>query len=136
MRLARGEGGGSMSNRLLATLALVAALGLSAPLLMADHGDKGKNHQHGNKHRDDDDDQGWERRDGYEYRTYDERPPGWSRGKRPAGEIVDCLRAKPRSMVVRLTFIKTVPTTTTKMTRDGSSCAAQSLRFTAVWTFT
>jgi len=71
-----------MSNRLLATLALVAALGLSAPLLMADHGDKGKNHQHGNKHRDDDDDQGWERRDGYEYRTYDERPPGWSRGKK------------------------------------------------------
>jgi hypothetical protein len=40
---------------------------------------------HRNKHFADDDDQGWERRDGYEYRTYgdrDERPAGWSRGKK------------------------------------------------------
>lgn len=72
-----------MSNRLLAILALVAALGFGAPSLMADHGQKG--HKHGNKHFDNDNDQGWERRDGYEYRTYaegDERPPGWSRGKK------------------------------------------------------
>jgi len=71
-----------MSKRLLATLALVAALGWCAPALMADHGDKGKKHQHGNKHFDEDNDQGWERRDGYEYRTYDQHPPGWSHGKK------------------------------------------------------
>ena len=74
-----------MSNRLLAILALVAALGLGAPSLMADHGDKEKKHKHGNKHFDNDDDQGWDRRDGYEYRTYgdrDERPPGWNRGNK------------------------------------------------------
>jgi hypothetical protein len=82
--------GGDMSNRLLAILALVASLGLGTPALMADHGDKGEKHKHGNKHFDDDqgendNDQGWERRDGYEYRAYgdrDESPPGWSRGKK------------------------------------------------------
>lgn len=77
-----------MGRRLFATLALVAALGFSTPLL-ADHGDKGQKHQHGNKHSDDrqgnDNDQGWERRGDYEYRTYGDReghPPGWSRGKK------------------------------------------------------
>ena len=72
-----------MSKRLLPILGLVAALGLSTPSL-ADHGDKDK-HQHGNKHDDRDNDQGWDRRDGYEYRAYDdrdERPPGWNRGKK------------------------------------------------------
>ena len=71
-----------MSKRLLAIVGLVAALGVSTPAL-ADHGDEDK-HQHGNKH-DRDDDQGWDRRDGYEYRAYgdrDERPPGWNRGKK------------------------------------------------------
>jgi hypothetical protein len=74
-----------MTKRLLAILAVLAALGLGTPVLMADHGDKGQKHQHGNKQFDDDSDQGWERRGGYEYRTYgdrDERPPGWSRGKK------------------------------------------------------
>jgi len=52
---------------------MVAALLLSAPVMMADHGDKGEKHWHGNKHFDDDDDQGWEQRDGYEYRTYGDR---------------------------------------------------------------
>ncbi len=48
---------------------------------MADHGDKGDKH-HGNKHFADDD-QGWDQRDGYEYRAYsDERPPGWNHGKK------------------------------------------------------
>ena len=72
-----------MSNRLLAILTLVATLGLGAPALRADHGDKRNGHKHGNKAHDDDD-QGWERRDGYEYRSYgdDQRPPGWSRGKK------------------------------------------------------
>jgi len=85
-----------MNKHVLANLALVAALGLGAPSLMAalglgapslmaDHGDKGDEHHHGNKHFDNDDDQGWERRDGYDYRTYgdrDERPPGWSRERK------------------------------------------------------
>jgi len=72
-----------MCKQLLAILALVAVLGLGTPSLIADHGDKGEKRL-GNKHFDSDD-QGWERRDGYEYRTYgdrDERPPGWSRGKK------------------------------------------------------
>src|SRR5215510_3494331 len=56
-----------MSKRLLAILALVAVLGWCAPALMADH---------------EDNDQGWERRDGYEYRTYDQHLPGWSHGKK------------------------------------------------------
>ncbi len=73
-----------MSRRSLAILALVAALGLGTPALMADKGDKGQKHKHGNKHSDDDD-RGWERRDGYEYRVYsdrDGRPPGWGHGKK------------------------------------------------------
>ena len=73
-----------MSKHLIATLALVGALGLGTPL-MADHGGEGHK-QHGNKHADsDDDDRNWERRDGYEYRSYgdrDDRPPGWSHGKK------------------------------------------------------
>ncbi len=72
-----------MSKGLLATLALVVALGLGTPTLMAKNGkDKGKGNPHANKSFDDD--QGWERRDGYEFRAYDRdgRPPGWSRGKK------------------------------------------------------
>lgn len=74
-----------MSKHLWAVLALAAGLGLGTPALRADHGDKGNKHQHGNKHFEDDDDQGWDRRDGYAYRTYgdrDQRPPGWSRGQK------------------------------------------------------
>jgi hypothetical protein len=73
-----------MSKHRLAIFALVAALVLGTPALMADKGDKGQKHQHGNKHNDDDD-RGWERRDGYEYRVYgdhDGRPPGWSHGNK------------------------------------------------------
>ena len=39
-----------MGKRLLAVLALGAALGLGTPALMADKGDKALKHQHGNKH--------------------------------------------------------------------------------------
>lgn len=68
-------------GRGLLIFALAAVLGV--PALMADK-DKG-NSGHGNKHFAADDDQGWERRDGYEYRAYgdqDQRPPGWSKGKK------------------------------------------------------
>jgi hypothetical protein len=75
-----------MSKRLLAILGIVAALGLGTPVLMADRGDKDHKHKHGNKHvNNDGDDERWEHRDGYEYRTYgdrDERPAGWSRGQK------------------------------------------------------
>ena len=75
-----------MSKRWLAILTLIAALGFGAPSVLADKDDKGHKHNHGDKHadRDDGNDQGWEHRDGYEYRSYDRdgRPPGWSRGQK------------------------------------------------------
>jgi len=67
----------------IAVLALIAALALVAPAAMADQG-KGKGNPHASKNVDNDDDR-WERRDGYEYRMYDDsdgRPPGWSKGKK------------------------------------------------------
>ena len=69
-------------KRLLATFGVIALLGLNAPQLLADHGEKGNKHQQGSKHGDND--QGWEHKGGYEYRTYsvDSRPPGWSQGKK------------------------------------------------------
>src|SRR5882757_7665669 len=70
-----------MSKHLLAILALGSAVCMAAPPLQADHGDKGKGHKHEDSH----DDRGWERRDGYEYRSYadgEEHPPGWNRGKK------------------------------------------------------
>ncbi len=74
-----------MSTRWLAVFALTAALSLVPPTLMADHGQhKGQGNPHANRSVDDDDDR-WERRDGYEYRSYgdrDGRPPGWSHGKK------------------------------------------------------
>jgi len=74
-----------MSKRWLAALALVAAFGLFTPALMADND---KSHGKGNKHAANsyqNSDQGWEDRDGYQYRSYsnpNERPPGWNRGKK------------------------------------------------------
>ena len=73
-------------KRLLAAVTLAIALGFNAPPLMADHGDTGDKHGqgHGNKHHDNDDDQGWEHRGGYDYRAYSNGnvPPGWSQGKK------------------------------------------------------
>jgi len=79
-----------MRRALFATFALVIALGLGAPSALADHDDEhghgnGHGRGHGNKHADRDDDHNWERRDGFEYRTYgdhDGRPAGWSRGEK------------------------------------------------------
>ena len=70
-----------MSRHWLAGLALVAALGLYAPALMADD-EHGKGNPHAVQSYDADD-HGWEDRDGYQYRVYgnpNERPPGWSHG--------------------------------------------------------
>lgn len=71
-----------MGKRFLLSLALLAAFAWNSPAVFADHDDHdhGNHGKHGNKHED----QGWERRDGYEYRTFegDERPPGWGHGKK------------------------------------------------------
>ena len=104
-----------MSKRPLAIFAVLAALGLGTPAVMADHGHGDSKNDHGNKHSASDDDRGWERRDGYEYGTYgdcDGRPPGWSRGRKPAGEIAVYLPAKPRSTAVGATPIRAFLTTT------------------------
>ena len=72
-----------MNKSWLIVLVLGCAVGLCAPMATADHGEHGQKKQHGNKHNDND--QGWERHEGYEYRTYaenDERPPGWNQGKK------------------------------------------------------
>jgi hypothetical protein len=73
-----------MTGRLIAIFALIVALGLGTPTLMAKNGkEKDKGNKHANKFSHDD--HGWERRGGYEYRVYsdgDGRPPGWSRGKK------------------------------------------------------
>jgi len=94
---------------------VLAALSLGTPAVMADHGHGDSKNEHGNKHSASDDDRGWEHRDGYEYRTYgdrDGRAPGWSRGRKPAGEIAVYLPAKARSTAVGATPIRAFLTTT------------------------
>jgi hypothetical protein len=74
-----------MRKHVLVLLALLAALVVGVPATIAGQGNQGKSHEHGNKSAHNDNDQGWERHDGYEYRTYsgpDNRPPGWSHGKK------------------------------------------------------
>ncbi len=68
-------------KRLLVIFGLILALLVSVPSLMADD-DHGHGNGHGNKHHDND--QGWEKRQNYEYRTYysGQHPPGWSHGKK------------------------------------------------------
>ena len=64
----------------------VAALGSSLIFTTNLMADKDKSKHKGNPHSEQfDDHQGWERRDGYDYRVYgakDERPPGWGHGKK------------------------------------------------------
>ncbi len=76
-----------MSRSWMLVLALAAAVLWSTPGLA--HQDKDKDKDHGKDHQmaakdHDQDKDGWERREGYEYRTYggNTRPPGWSKGKR------------------------------------------------------
>ncbi len=70
-----------MNTRWVTVLALAAAMVCAVPV-RADK-DKDKDKGKGNPHADRDDGR-WERREGYEYRTYerDSRPPGWSQGKK------------------------------------------------------
>ena len=79
-----------MRLKLFCTLLL--GLALSGTAMAKDHGqgkDKGKGNPHAQAMRDHDrsddrDHDRWDRRDGYEYHSFrgDERPPGWSRGKK------------------------------------------------------
>ncbi len=83
-----------MKQRIFWTILLGSALTISAAAKGPQGQGKGKGNGNGkgNPHtqevrdRDDHDRDhgGWERRDSYEYRTYrgDERPPGWSHGKK------------------------------------------------------
>lgn len=76
-----------MRKHWLAVLVLAGALVFATPTLRADEHGQGKGHGKGNPHaaKHDDDNHGWDRRDGYEYRSYgdrDGRPPGWSKGKK------------------------------------------------------
>lgn len=60
----------------------VSTLALGAQPLLANQGN-GHGNGHGNKHHDDP--QGWQQRDGYDYRAYGPGqglPPGWSHGKK------------------------------------------------------
>lgn len=73
-----------MKAHWLTTLGLGMALALTASISMAE---KDKDKHHGNPHANkfDDDDRNWDRRDGYEYRSYESReqlPPGWDHGKK------------------------------------------------------
>jgi len=58
---------------MLLKLGVLTTLALSASILMAAHADQNKP-----------DSDSWERRDTYEYRVFegDDRPPGWTRGKK------------------------------------------------------
>ncbi|HSS98475.1 MAG TPA: hypothetical protein VLK33_15670 [Terriglobales bacterium] len=73
-----------MAKRLLAVLALIAALLICTSTLLAKNDkSKGRGNPHANQVVQDD--ASWERRDGYEYRTYgdaDGRPPGWNKAKK------------------------------------------------------
>ncbi len=74
-----------MTSRGFAVFVLTAALALGAATGMSAQGkghENGKSHPHASKAGDDD---RWERRGDYEYRTYDRnegQPPGWSKGKK------------------------------------------------------
>lgn len=74
-----------MSKQWFGTILLFGAFAFALPAAADhDHG-KGKGHKHQNEQGDDRDDDRWEHRGDYEYRTYgkhDGLPPGWSKGKK------------------------------------------------------
>jgi hypothetical protein len=75
-----------MSTHWLAGLALIASLTLFTPALMANQGkSQGKGNPHNTTNSYQGSDEGWEDRDGYQYRVYNnpnDRPAGWSHGKK------------------------------------------------------
>src|SRR5215469_7263101 len=73
-----------MRQRFGATCALAAVLVAGGPALMADHGDQGNKQLPASNRSSDNDDEGWQQRNRYEYRLYgsEDRPPGWSQGQK------------------------------------------------------
>jgi hypothetical protein len=73
-----------MRKRFGATCALAAVLVSGGPTLMADHGDQGDKQPPASNRSSDNDDEGWQQRNGYGYRLYgsEDRPPGWSHGQK------------------------------------------------------
>ena len=73
-----------MRKNWIAALMLMCALSVVSPAFADHDNDHGNGHGngHGNKH--DNDDDRWEHRGDYDYRVYqgDQRPPGWSHGKK------------------------------------------------------
>lgn len=72
-----------MRTRWMWVMAFFIVMGLAAPLASAEpRNDKGKGKAHAARY--DRDDDRWERHDRYEVRIFgrDERPPGWSRGRK------------------------------------------------------
>ena len=74
-----------MSKQWFGTILLFGAFAIALPSA-ADHGNgKDKGNKHRNQQGDDRDDDRWEHRGDYEFRTYDKHdglPPGWSKGKK------------------------------------------------------
>ena len=76
-----------MSKPILAMIALAAAISLPAVVQAQGNNDhhKQNGNPHGNPHSSQATDDGWQDRDGWQYRTYgpqDGHPPGWSHGKK------------------------------------------------------
>jgi hypothetical protein len=74
-----------MNKATLAMLALALAMCCPAVPLAHAQGNSDHHKQHGNPHANKAADDGWQQREGWEYRTYgpqDGHPPGWSHGKK------------------------------------------------------
>jgi hypothetical protein len=126
-----------MSTRWLAAFTLIATLSLVPPTLMAEEGQhKGQGNPHASRSGDNDDDDRWERRDGYEYRSYgdrDGRPPGWRHGKKTGWGDCGLPLARQRSTAAALTSTRGVPTTIIRTNAGESSSVFRSLSFTGAW---
>jgi hypothetical protein len=72
-----------MNRPWITVLALAAAMVCATPANADKDKDKDKDKHKGNPHADRDDGR-WERREGYEYGTFERgtQPPGWSKGKK------------------------------------------------------
>jgi hypothetical protein len=73
-----------MKRAILLALALAAVMSWPAVPLVHAQGNSGHK-EHGNPHGNKAADDGWQQRDGWEYRTYgpqEGHPPGWSHGKK------------------------------------------------------
>ena len=122
-----------MSKTWMAATALLIVLGFAAPTLMADN-DKSHGKENPHARSSDQDKQGWERRDGYEYRVYadpSDRPPGWGHGKKTGWGNCGLPPGQAKNTAAAATSTKAVLTTITRTSRDEWSSVARLSRFTA-----